>query len=298
MFSTKRKGIQSERYLKKRRKKFIWVAILFIVAIVSVITAMSLLSKASFLQIHSVVVINATTGIPLVTPVDQIQGIAESGIVGNRWYFFSKNTFLLYPKKEITEDILRTFPRVQSVDFAKDSSKNLDVLITERAPSALVCTEQTNAGKCFYMDGSGFVYAEAPTFSAGVYVRYTIASSTIGIGKPALTQSQLVVTRQAIDFLTKMNINVTGVTISNENDEALFIKDIYATSTPAAIAASSSSAGQVMMPETLVTTIYIATDDSFSTALNNFAQFWENSKNRNFEYVDLRYGNDIVYKLR
>ena len=270
--------------------------VLFLVAVVSVIVALVFLSKASFLQIKEVDVLPASTT-ALVSPADEIQKIAEENLVGSNGYFFSKSNFLIYPKSKITADIIEAFPRIQSVDIYYKSLTTLgaiNIAVTERTPYALACTltrdtAASSSEKCFFMDATGFIYAPAPQFSAGVYVRYYTnesSTSTVAVGNFVTTPRRLTMSRTAVDFVSKMGIQITRAILQPNNEYTLVIKDTYATSTPKTATSTA-----------LFSTIYFNGSTPVDTALSYFLRFWQSRTNRDFDYIDLRYGKDIVFKM-
>ncbi len=270
--------------------------VLFLVAVVSVVVALVFLSKASFLQIKEVDVLPASTT-ALVSPADEIQKIAEENLVGSNGYFFSKSNFFIYPKSKITADIIEAFPRIQSVDIYYKSLTTLgaiNIAVTERTPFALACVSSRDAvsstsEQCFYMDATGFIYAPAPQFSAGVYVHYynsEFSTSTIGIGSKLTAPSRLAASKTAVDFISKMGIQVTRAIVLPNNEYTLIIRDTYATST-----------SKTATTTQLTSTIYFNTTTPVETSLTYFLRFWQSRTNKNFDYIDLRYGKDIVFKM-
>ena len=310
MFSRNRTRIQSDRYIKKRRKKIIIVTILFIVALGSVITALSLLSEANFIRITSVEV----TGTSLV-PTDSVRTEVENEITGAWWKIFSKDSIFLYPRYSLEQKIVKNFPPIASVSFSNVGFHSLDVKVTERSPFALACntadedTASSASSPCFYMDSSGFIYAPAPQFSPGVYVTYTVSTSSVSsapsapstpdqfaLGTSITDPADFAVAHQAVDYISGLGLTVVGIeipaftgeSISNTNatstgDFQLFIQRPVST-----MAASSSSS---------VITVYFNTNQPITTTFKYFSAFWQHETNKNFQYIDLRYGKDIVFKM-
>ena len=288
MLSTKRKGIQSAGYIKKQRRKFIWLSVLFVVLAAGLVWGLGFLSKAQFLQIKKINVASSSVT-PLVSSADQIELIAQADIAGS-WWMFPKNNTFLYPKGKIAADITKNFPRVKSVDISHEGLTSMDTLniaITERSPFALAChtLSGTSSDSCFYIDEAGFVYAPAPQFSAGVYVHYynneTATSSVPLVGSLFIDSTRFRVAREASDYISKMGIQVTKLAITPDDDYALIIKNIYATAT--------STASSI---------IYFNTDAPLEKTLGYFQNFWQSRANKNFAYIDLRYGKDIVFKMQ
>jgi hypothetical protein len=293
--------------MKKRRRRLIFAVILVIIAAGSMVTALSLLSKVQFLQINDVVV-SSTPATPLVSPADEIQTIVQNDLSGSWWHLFSKNNIFLYPKNTIREDIMRAFPRIQALAIGRESLGSLDTIIvsvTERTPFALACAAPAPVGgpaKCFYMDADGFIYAPAPQFSPGVYIQYystvTATGTPIAVGGTFADPTSFSVALQAVHFISEMGIQVSSVSIADGGEYTIAVKDIYATSTGkmASVQSATTTASVQMNP--LVSLIYFNLTIPLEKTLDYFQQFWQSRDDKNFDYIDLRYGTDIVFKMQ
>jgi hypothetical protein len=271
--------------------RIILVSVLFIVAVGSVITSLSLLSRATFLQITSVKV----TGTHLV-PEISVETTVENSLAGTWWKIFSKDSIFLYPRHTLEQSIVKDFPPIADVSFSHNGFHTLTVAVTERSPFALACNKSDSEGDatpaCFYMDSTGFIYAPAPQFSPGVYVTYTTASTistSTAIGTFITNPTDFVIARQAISYISGLGLTVVGIDVpaadstSNNGDFQLSIQRPIGTAT-----ATSSP----------VITVYFNSSQPLDTTLEYFRAFWQNETNKNFQYIDLRYGKDIVFKMQ
>ena len=275
-----------------------WICGLFLVVLVALVTGLSFLSKADFLQIHSVEIGNTET-----VSADTVHQIAINNLSGNWWYLFSKNNLFLYPKKAIEEAVKAQFPTVASVAFGHDGLQTLRIVITERKPASLACgtiskniSENATTTTCFYMDDTGFIYAPAPEFSSGVYLRYSLgvtastsdlfASSPLSVGQYISDSSRFADVHTATAFLSDMGLHVTAVRILSGGDYALTFDNTSTT-------ASSTPGGEATLLFNVSTT-----SQPLSTTLEYFNQFWLHERWPAFDYIDLRFGKDIVYKLK
>src|SRR3989344_3057880 len=80
----------------------------------------------------------------------------------------SRRNVLLYPRKEIEQKIVDSFPPVKSAHISRDSLFATDMLITieEREPFARWCTGMYQ-GECHLMDAGGYIYAPMGWAGAG-----------------------------------------------------------------------------------------------------------------------------------
>ncbi|MEK7194271.1 MAG: hypothetical protein AAB660_01095 [Patescibacteria group bacterium] len=115
-----------------------------------------------------------------VTETSDIQKLVIDKLDGYYLKLFPKSSVALYPKNEIEKSLLESIPRLASANVSLSGTKSIKVEVAERAPFALYCSDS-----CFFMDDTGYIYSEAPTFSSGVY---TIYSSKPKLDIPLRTQ--------------------------------------------------------------------------------------------------------------
>jgi hypothetical protein len=304
MAFSQRRGLQSEKSMRKRRKRFITGAVLFVVAVGSVITTFIFFFRADFVTIKSVQVSGPNGAVlSMVVPAD-VQTIVEKDLAAHVFFFVLKDNLFLYPKNAIRTELLKDFPSIASIDFSSSGSFlgfgrsiSLHIVVTERTPAALACTDGHASQKCFYMDASGFVYAPAPQFSPGVYIQYGLitpiqtlvstSSAAITPGMFLTDQVDLAGAQQAVDFISRMNLDVTTVDIGNGVLGPEYQITLQTGSDSSSIASTTG------------TMLYFNGNEPLDTALRYFSSFWATEAatgTPHLQYVDLRYGKDIVYK--
>ncbi|MEX2010212.1 MAG: hypothetical protein WD874_00175 [Parcubacteria group bacterium] len=154
---------------KERRIKLIIFSLLFII-----LTAGPLyLARMDRFQIKSIQIEGTS-----VTREEDIEKIIASNLKGNYLWLIPKSNALLYPKKKIEETLLRQIPRLSLASASLLSPESLLVRVAEREPFALYCKRAVIDGAilpedCYFLDKSGFIFAEAPAFSGDVYHIYT-----------------------------------------------------------------------------------------------------------------------------
>ena len=100
---------------------------------------------------------------------------AEESLNGNYFYFFPKKNVLIYPKDFIISRVLSAFPGVASADLSIGKSHELIISIEERKPSAIWCGVDNPAtllglpASCFYVDETGYIFGNSPSFSGDAY---------------------------------------------------------------------------------------------------------------------------------
>lgn len=276
-----------EELKRKRRRVLRNKIILFTFVFLIVFIGLNYLSRIPALSVKSVEVHGASILDPK-NLTDEVQSILDS-----RFILFSKKNVFFYPKKKI-EKILSDIPRIKSFDVHRENFNNLVIDIVERDSKYTWCgdtlpEENSNLkdNKCYFMDGDGYIFDEAPYFSGNVYFKF-FGKTEHDIDTPA-GSSFLPGTFN--DFLSfKSNLEMMGLKLS-----ALLLKDdgdmeLYLTSnsalpnTPKIIFKSEAELERVA--ENLQAVI---TTEPFATDFDK--------KYDSLLYIDLRFGNKVYYKF-
>lgn len=129
------------------------------------------------------------TGTQVILSAD-IRTKVEQILAGRYLWFIPKSNMFFYPKDEIRETLSQTWPRIQSLDieiphFFTQFPPHLSIRVHEKTPKYTWCGQAykdflvEEAQKCFFVDDSGKLFAEAPYFSGNVYFKlYGLLSAT------------------------------------------------------------------------------------------------------------------------
>ena len=244
--------------------------------IIAVLVALALvLSYVSYLPRYSIESVDVT-GAQSVSP-NAVADYAESIIYNGSYQFFSQANIFLYPKSLIEGDIPQKFPRVQSATVSRASilSNAITVTVNERQLFALWCDD---ANTCYDMDKTGFIFANASVnasstneyiFTGGISTSTTATGQTFA---PGHTQGLVAF----MQLLAQAGFTPLGAEVQSDEDFTVPLSQgfsIYA------------SFGQD--PGTLVNNLQLVLS---SEALQGQQQ--------NLEYVDLRFGDKVYYKLQ
>lgn len=122
---------------------------------------------------------------------DAMQSLAEEKLLGNYFFVYARDNSYLFPRQEIEQALLDTFPRLKTVSVGRTDAHILTIVVSERKPYALWCGEtrkyadltlndaERTLGNadgrgvntdCWFIDDTGFVFDRATTFSEGVYL--------------------------------------------------------------------------------------------------------------------------------
>ncbi|MGB2580730.1 MAG: hypothetical protein WBC83_03470 [Minisyncoccia bacterium] len=108
---------------------------------------------------------------------DMVRSIVRQKLTGNYFFVYSRGNSYLFPKKEIEQALLETFPRLESVYIKRINNNTIGIIAVERKPYALWCgtqfvSEANQFENCWFIDRAGFVFDRAPIFPRGIYIEF------------------------------------------------------------------------------------------------------------------------------
>lgn len=261
--------------LRERRRRARIVA-LVLVAIASAVIVYELhaLSYSPRFSFQHVIVMGAQF-----VPPDEVEALVRARLAESQRGFISGSTIFNYPKDDISAAIVNEFPRVSNVRLFKHSilSNEIVVELRERLPFARWCSENESA-LCYQMDDTGYIFDSedilVPFITPYTFLGGLEASST-PIGGTVAPGHMRGITALA-DVLGRSQYRPTRIVIAKESDfsietqDGLLLKFTYGS-----------------LPETLVRNLDLVFS---SDALRG--------KEAQVEYVDLRFGNRVYYRLK
>ena len=301
--------------LRSRRRRSRALAI--VAGIIALLAALWGISYVSHLPQYSIRAIEVSGAERLSQKL--VRAYAETVLYDGSYHVFSRQNTLLYPREAIERAVGTFFPRIKSVTISRTSLSAgvASITIKERAPYALWCAPiagtggGSGSGQCYFMDEGGFIFAERPSVAggtadtmtqyvfkggvpayAGVPADSTPSNSSRQTGSTTLvTESSLQATSSPIgqrfalthlaglvsllNSLGQSGYHPEGVTLNENNDfsiplfEGFFIKASFGS-----------------QPMTLARNLDLVLA---SDALRD--------KHDKIEYIDLRFGNRVYYKL-
>jgi cell division septal protein FtsQ len=199
---------------------------------------------------------------------------------GSYFAVFPKDNALLYPKSEIIASLKTRFPALSQVNVSLTDLTALDIKVSEYGPYALWCGEAADANApCYLMDQDGTAYATAMSYEGSGYVRYYGAATGKALPRQYLSIVQF---RALRALLSEIENNVAPTQLVSVVVDAN--NDVRAT----------FGAG--------FTLIFSLNDDGGSVfkhfVLAQTAEPFAGHTLADFEYLDLRFGDKLYYKLR
>lgn len=261
---------QSKLRRRKRRRRIV-VSVIASLLSVAVVGGAIWLSWAPFLRITSVEVEGSKT-----VASSTLEAYTKEKIRGAYVWLFARNNIFLYPRAGISQGLLDSYPSLRAADVHAKNFHTISVSVIEREPVALWCDES-----CFYLDETGLVYGQAPTYSSPIFVTYkgALASSTAVLPKQYLTQPQFqslfalvgaLAQKEPDDLVREVVVDSSGDVRAYFQNDFLLIWNI------------KDDGGDVF--------------ERFTLALESGP--FSGKSISDFQYLDLRWGERLYYKAK
>ncbi len=277
----------TSKRVKQRQRKMFWTKmILGFVVFVLFLRFMSWLSHVEQFNIGNINIEGNSA-----VQTERILEIVNERLAGNYFYLFSKRHILFYPKNKIKAELANSFLRLKSVDIQFADFQSININVLERNPFALWCAKLGE--KCYFMDENAFIFEHAPNFPGDVYFKYlgdliSIATATDDeiLGQIFLKSDQKSKEGQMPENLfEKVNLFIR------------YLKDI------------NIEAYKLSVRENGDYELFFGNESKLIFDANqNFGKIFENLRatlidlgdleGREFEYMDLRFNNKVLYKFR
>lgn len=265
-------GVRARR--RKRRARMLFLIALLVLVVCG---GAVWLFYASFTRITTV----AVSGVTSVGQAD-VEELVRRELTGSYFFIAPKDSIFFYPKSLIAADLHAQFPAFKSVAVHAADFTTLEVEVAEREPHALWCGANTAAAGCMLMDESGIAYAPAAEFTGSAYVRYVGPMEPLG--RTALP----------VQYLTEAQYRAL----------AAFVEEVGKTQT-------DDSVEQVVVDEANDVHVYFqkgfmllfVLGDSSADVYERFvlaleAEPFTEHTLEDFQYLDLRFGDELYYKLK
>ena len=272
---------QPRRSPLRQRRQRLRAVITAAVCVCTLLTAYAL-HAASYLERFTYQHV-AVSGAESLSP-SVVQKFVSDRLVESSQGFISGRNIFVFDYAPLERDIVQNFPRIKTAHVSRDTTlgNGLVVILEERAPFARWCPPIGQ--ECFLMDDTGIVFAsEVGIATSTLLTPYVftgaLSSTTLSVNAP-LGETFAAGHFSGITLLLKMlgesGMRAEGARLVNETDfsvalaEGFFLKVSYGAD-----------------PETLTKNLALILS---ADALKGKTQL--------LEYVDLRFGNRVYYKLK
>lgn len=255
----------------RRHARNVTKATLLFLAVLVVVGGLAVFVNMSFWQIKDIDV----SGVEAVSPKD-VEDIVDGEISGNIWFFIPKRNILATPIASIEESILSAFPKVKEVSVKRHSLSKLGISVTERKPFAIWCPGD-QLTECQLMDADGFVFAQAGQFLQNTFIVFEDAGTAKASGFQFIEPEKFGLIKTFLSGLRDLQLEPEKVTINGSD-----------------ISVNVSSRSKILFSiegdiEKIFSNLQsVLSDADLSLMEDGILQT---------EYIDLRFGNKVFYKL-
>ncbi len=226
------------------------------------------LTHLPFLQVYEVTVSGQKT-----LASSTVAGYIHEQIAGYYLLVVPKRNIFIYPKRAIADGLLKQFPELRAADVHADDFHTIAAELVEREPKALWC----EGTRCFLMDQTGVVYAY--TGGEDKFVSYRGATEGESLPRQYLAPDMFESLFALVDAVSQKlpDTPVEEVTVDSHQDGEATLSNGFRLRF-----ALNDAGGDVF--------------ERFTLALTS-EPFLENDLSQ-FEYLDLRFGDKLYYKLK
>lgn len=245
---------------------------------------MALMSYASYrpeFTLSSISIVGAS-----MVSAEDIHAFTEAALDDGKFHVLSPRNIFLYPRGDIERGIVQEFAPVRSARMTRPSplSTSASISIEERSVFALWCQRVATgeSSRCYQMDEGGFIFARSASFASsttqyvfegGLSHASSTDSSPIGATFAPTHLPGLVA---LLDRLGQAGYGPRGASVLSEKDFSVPVSQGFFIKAP-----FGSNPGALVHDLQLV-----------------LASGPLQGKISNLEYIDLRFGNRVYYKMK
>jgi cell division septal protein FtsQ len=268
-----KKTLRTSKLARRRRRWFFIRMGLLVASVFAVGSGMVYGLNRDEVRIDTIVIEEDSASL-----VKELEEFIEEKISGRYFYLVPRSNIFLYPKEAIKADALSAFKRIKTIDIELLDLNTVEVEVALRKPHALWCgtsVSGTASESCHFLDDTGLVFAQAPTFTGGdVYFRYygVLQDETV-IGARFLSPDVF----RNIDLLIQA-LEEAGV----KTRQLAVLREDY----------------ELYLPEGAK--VIFTHDQDLSLILGNLLTVVRSGQIEfeGLDYIDLRFGNKVYYRYR
>lgn len=262
------KNYKSSKLIKRKKKIFILKISSFVILAILVIGGTAYLSNAEVVKISNIE-INDTKFFDK----KEVLSIVEEELKDSHFIIFSKNNILLFPRHKIEKRIKEYHDSIEKVSVSISGVKSISVNIQEYNPVAVWCSGEN----CYYLNDSGLVFIKAPFDYDKNLVQFHDWIHDDPLGKTYTDAETFKKMMTLINLVAKVPLKIISV---NTEDGLTFF----------------------LYTDSNTRLLYEINDDPEEVANNLNTVIEKDAINRaqlnNIDYIDLRFGNKVYYKIR
>ena len=261
------KNYKSSNLIKRKKKILrlkIWgLSILFIL----IIAGLAYLSNADSVKISNIY-INDTTFFDK----KDIEKIAKEELEGRYLMVFGKNNIFLLPRKNIENKIKNFSSSIKKVTLTLSGINSISIKIEEYQPVAVWCNDS-----CYFLNENGFIFSKAPVGYDKNLAQFHDWVHDDPMGKTYTDPETFGKIITLINLIAKVPLKIVSI---NTDDGLTF-----------------------NLHTDVGTRLLYEINDNPEDVANNLNTVLEKdainkAQLNNIDYIDLRFGNKVYYKIR
>ncbi|MCW9054685.1 MAG: FtsQ-type POTRA domain-containing protein [Candidatus Pacebacteria bacterium] len=270
----RRRRVRSEKLVRRRRQ------VILARLGVTILMVLILVGGASWLLHNPAITLTDVViqGNHVVSD-EEILRVVDKTLAGSYLLIFPRRSSLVYPERELSQRLLEDLPRIKSVELVRVDPHTLSIEVREQQPSVLWCRESAEGAldECYFVNEDGFVYAPAPNFTGNVFFRFygdIVADNPVG---EHVWGSDFDRVMLLIGSLGDLNMVPVALRPLDRSDVRLEMED-----------GSAILFGRKQRPSEVI--------DNLNAVLGS--ETFEGVLGEDIDYIDLRFGNKVYFKLR
>jgi len=276
----RRQALLSPRHRALRKKRVVRFSVAFAAAVLSLCAAIVIFFNSGFVRVSSINVVSDDAVLGA-----SVQSVIDNTVLGSYIGIIPKNSALFFPFHSLDRAIRAQFPAVASVSFSRHGLTGIQATVRERQTAEIVCVASND---CYDADAGGIIFKETAT-TTGPYLIYelTLPKGTQVIGLQFIDSGRLTDVSVFVAGLSKLGFSTDSISVLPDRQYAFSLRGV------------SAQASSTMK-------LFINEDRPFPLALQDFSAFWQThlasaaagKEKPSLSSVDMRYGDNIIYKTR
>lgn len=145
---------------------------------------------------------------------EEVMSLAGTSLSGKYLYLLPKNNIFLYPRKEIVQKLLSSYPEIKEVFVSMRDFRSINIALSERVGEFLWCSpgSEEKGEECYLIDNTGFIFRRAEEVSSNS-LRFYSALPGAPIGTTILPREEFDATISFVMKLREIGVPVVSVTL-------------------------------------------------------------------------------------
>ncbi|MFA5764039.1 MAG: FtsQ-type POTRA domain-containing protein [Candidatus Paceibacterota bacterium] len=262
-------------FKKKRRASFFKRSGVILVLVIIILSFLVWLSRTEKVRVQHITISGDSS-----ISQDDILNVVKADMEKKYLWIIGTDNFILLNKGRVEQDILSNYKKIESAEISFSDMNSIDVKVTNRVASSFWCLgTPMDAKNCFFMDQNGLVFSEAPNIPGSDMFRYFGSITENFVGASYFDRDEFQKMGKFISDMKAISFDPISFNAVDAHEYETYL----------------SSGGKVLLNDqkgfeasfvklkALVDNGYVKTTPDFLKRIN---------------YIDLRFGDKVSFKLR